>query len=377
MKKYMVILVPLALVLLAGVIVVRKKLEIASLPRPMPTTPTLQTAPVIDGTLEVTAHYMGQVEPYTSADLSARISGSIIAIARREGDPVRAGEVVALIDDRELSARSRAAGAEVLAMRQRQAGAQSAFETQKAIFDRDEKLYATGAISREALDRSRAAFDGAKATLDAYEESIKGLTEGSEAARTQAGYARILAPFTGVVTRRWAEPGDMAVPGKPILSIEKLSPYKVVIQVPQEAMSSLREGGAARLSDGIKTLATKVSRVYPALGANLLGSVEIVTGPSPFGLPSGSTVAVDLVTKTCSGAIVPSNALVKSAQGSFVWVVKDGIAHLRRVTELGSNDGKSAVEGPLAPGDQVAIGQENRLLGLRDGDHLRVAGASK
>jgi RND family efflux transporter MFP subunit len=364
-------------VLLAGVIVVRKKLEIASLPRPMQTSPTLQTAPVIRGTLEVTAHYMGQVEPYTSADLSPRISGSIITIAKREGDPVRAGEVVALIDDRELSARSRAAGAEVLATRQRQAGAQSAYDTQKAIFDRDEKLFAAGAISREALDRSRAAFDGAKATLDAYQESIKGLTEGSEAARAQAGYARILAPFMGVVTRRWAEPGDMAVPGKPILSIEKRSPYKVVIQVPQEAMGSLRQGGGARLSDGVQTLATKVSRIFPALGPNVLGSVEIVTEHSPFGLPSGSTVTVDLVTRACSGAIIPSNALVKSAQGSFVWVVKNGIAHMRRVTELGSNDGKSAVQGPLAPGDLVAIGQENRLLGLRDGDHLGVAGAPK
>jgi len=377
MKPRLVVLVPVVLVLVAGVILVRKKLEIAALPRPTQAAPSIQTAAVIHGTLEVTAHYMGQVAAYTSADLSARISGNVLAISKREGDPVRAGEVVATLDDQELSARARAAGAEVLATRQKLIGAQSAAETQQAIFGRDETLFAAGAISREALERSRAAADGAKATVAAYLESIKGLTEGAEAARTQAGYAQILAPFAGVVTRRWAEPGDMAVPGKPILSIEQRSPYKVMIQVPQEAMGGLRRGGSARLANGGKTLATTINRVYPALGANILGSVEVVTAASPFGLPSGSTVAVDLVTKSYAGTIVPSSALMRNVQGSFVWVVTDGIAHLRRVTELGSNDGKSAVEGPITPGDQVAIGQENRLLSLHDGDRLHVAGAPR
>ena len=102
----------------------------------------------------------------------------------------------------------------MLATRQRLAGARSAYETQKSIYERDEKLFAAGAISREALERSRAAIDGAKATVDAYEESIKGLSMNSAAAATQAGYARIRAPFHGVVTRRWMEPGDLAVPGQ-------------------------------------------------------------------------------------------------------------------------------------------------------------------
>lgn len=377
MIKRPVVWVPLVLVVIAGVMVVRKKMEIAALPRPTQVAPSIQTARVTRGTLAVTAHYMGQVSPYLSADLSARISGSVLSIAKREGDPVRAGEVIALIDDREIAARSRAAGAEVMATRQRLAGAQSANATQQAVFARDEKLFAAGAISREALDRSRAAADGAKAAVEAYQENIKGLTEGAEAAKTLAGYAQIVAPFTGVVTRRWAEPGDMAVPGKPVVSIEQRAPYKVVVQVPQEAMAGLRRGGAVHLSDGAKTLAATISRVYPSLGANILGSVEIITATSPFGLPSGSTVAVDLVTKSATGAIIPSSALARNAEGSFVWVIRNGLAHRVPVTELGSNEGKSAVEGAIAAGDQVIYGQENRLLSLRDGDRVALAGAPR
>jgi len=375
--KRPVVWVSLVLVVIAGVIVVRKKMEIASLPRPTQAAPSIQAARVTRGTLAVTAHYMGQVSPYLSADLSARISGNVLSIAKREGDPVRAGEVVALIDDREIAARARAANAEVMATRQRLAGAQSANATQQAVFARDEKLFAAGAISREALDRSRAAADGARAGVEAYQENIKGLTEGAEAARTLAGYAQIVAPFTGVVTRRWAEPGDMAVPGKPVVSIEQRAPYKVMVQVPQEAIAGLHRGGGVRLSNGANALTAKISRVYPALGANILGSVEIIVATSPFGLPSGSTVAVDLVTKTCTGAIIPSSALARNAEGSFVWVVRDGLAHRVRVTELGSTDGKSAVEGAIAAGDQVVYGQENRLLSLRDGERLVLAGAPR
>ena len=131
------------------------------------------------------------------------------------------------------------------------------------------------------------------------------------------------------------------------------------------------------LSDGARVLAATISRVYPSLGANILGSVEIVTATSPFGLPSGSTVAVDLVTKSVTGAIVPSNALMRTVEGSFVWVVRNGLAHRVPVTELGSNEGRSAVKGAIAVGDQVAFGQENRLLSLRDGDRLALAGAPR
>jgi len=377
MMKRPVVWVPLVLVVIAGVIVVRKKMEIASLPRPTQAAASIQAARVTRGTLAVTSHFMGQVSPYLSADLSARISGNVLSIAKREGDPVRVGEVLALIDDREIAARARAATAEVMATRQRLAGAQSANATQQAVFARDEKLFAAGAISREALDRSRAAADGAKAAVEAYQENIKGLTEAADAAKTLAAYAQIVAPFTGVVTRRWAEPGDLAVPGKPVVSIEQRAPYKVMVQVPQEAMGGLHRGGGVRLSYGANVLNAKISRVYPALGSNILGSVEIIVATSPFGLPSGSTVAVDLVTKTCTGAIIPSGALARSAEGSFVWVVRNGTAHRVRVTELGSNDGKSAVEGALAAGDQVVVGQENRLLSLRDGDRLALAGAPR
>jgi hypothetical protein len=151
----------------------------------------------------------------------------------------------------------------------------------------------------------------------------------------------------------------------------------VTVQVPQEELGGVRAGSTAYISYQEHTLAATINRIYPALGKNLLGSVEMVMPASPFGLPSGSTVAVDLVGKVVTGTIVPENALIKSTVGSFVCVIQGGVVQVRKVTVLGTAGGKAAVTGELTVGMQVAIGQENRLLTLADGSPVQVEGGTE
>ena len=367
-------LVLAAFVLGGGLIVRHKQRELADLPLPAAQPQTVQTATVAEGTLEVTARQLGEVRPFTSADLAPRITGHILSLSKREGDAVARGEIVCVVDDRELADRAGAAEAEVLATQQRLSGDRSAYETQRSVTTRDEKLFAAGAISQEALERSRAALDGAKASMDAYQESLKGLERSAAAARLQTGYARVRAPFAGVVTRRLAEPGDLAVLGKAVLTIEQSSPVKVVVQVPQELMGKVRQGGKIYLVEGSERLPVAISRVYPALGKNLLGTLEVVLPEAPFALPTGSTIEAELVTATVAGKIVPANAVVRSENGTFVCLVENGRIRLRPVELLGSDDGKAAVRGELPAGAAIAVGQENRLLTLADGMPVSVAG---
>ena len=190
-----------------------------------------------------------------------------------------------VLDDRELSRKAESTHAEVLATKQRLAGARSVYETQRSVTERDEKLYKAGAISKEALERSRSTLESTKSAVDAYEESIHGLEQNVDAARLQAGYAQIAAPFSGVVTRRSAEPGDLAVPGKAILTIQQPSPVKVVVQVPQELIGQVRRETKLVLSNGPSTMQAAVTKVYPALGKNLLGSVETILQRGPSRCP--------------------------------------------------------------------------------------------
>ena len=367
MKRKYLLIIPIIILVAAVFLVIMKKHEIASLPRPQSYIQTIQTALISQGKLETTTHYLGIIESYARADLSARISGNILSVNKREGDSVHQGELVAVIDDRELSDRALAINAEALATKQRLAGAKSAYDTQKSIYERDVMLYKEGAISKEALERSRAAYDGAQATMSAAGETLQGLQRSAAAARTQTGYARISAPFGGIVVKRWSEPGDLAVPGKPILTIEKLSPCKVVIQVPQEEISRIRKGTKAYLRTGQQSMTTAVNRVYPSLSKNLLGSVEIIFSSSPFSLPSGSSVGVDFVTNEVTGLIVPDNALVQTGKGTFVYLIDKDVVRIRHVDLLGTGRGRAAVSGQINAGNMVAVGQENKLLGLAEG----------
>ncbi|MCX5826283.1 MAG: biotin/lipoyl-binding protein [Deltaproteobacteria bacterium] len=201
MKKTLIIGgIIIALIAGAILLVQTKQHAVASLPKPVANVQTVQTAVVTQGNLEVTTHYLGVMTPYTSSDLSARISGNILTINKREGDSVSPGELLVVIDDRELADRAQAVDAEARATQQRLIGAQSAYETQKSIYERDMSLYGDGAISKEALERSRAAFDGAQATLSAFQESLQGMKKSTTAAQTQSGYAKVYAPFAGIIS---------------------------------------------------------------------------------------------------------------------------------------------------------------------------------
>ena len=373
----MYIIISVSVVLGGLLVVISKQRELAALPKAGPQPATVQAAIAEQGTIEVAARQIGEVQPYVQTDLAPRITGHILTVTKREGDMVAKDEVVCTIDDRELQAKAEATQAEVLATRQRLAGARSVYETQRSSTERDEKLYAAGAISKEALERSHTALDTAKAALDAYEESIRGMERNVAAAGLQAAYSQVTAPFSGVVSKRWAEPGDLAVPGKPVLTIQQPSPVKIVVQVPQELMSKIRKGMDIVLSNGSETTRASISRVYPALNKNLLGSLEVVLPKNPFGLPNGSTVEADIVTSTVAGVIVPENALVRTEKGAFVYLLEKDFIHVRQVQVLGAGRGKVAVKGDVPAGAQVAVAQENKLLTFSEGAKVTVAGGKQ
>ena len=371
-KKLIAFLIALGVIAGGFFVVDHKQQSIAALPKPQPVLPAIQVAAVTEGSVEVTAHYLGFIEPVSQTDLSSRLTATILTINKREGDPVRQGEELVVLDDQELQEKHNAIRAEMLATRQKQVGATSAFATQRSIYERDQQLFAAGAISREALDRSRAAFDGASSIVAAYEESIKGLAMNTAAAATQAGYARIRAPFTGILTRRLMEPGDLAAPGKPILTVEDITAYKVTVEIAQEELAGIQKGTKLILKNGEEVMSAAVTRLHPALGKNRLASVETVLPSAPFHLPSGASVGVDLVKRVVTGRIVPENALVKSEKGYSVCVVKEGVVSLRPVEVLGNGHGRTVVQGDLATGEECAVAQENRLLTLTEGREVNV-----
>jgi multidrug efflux pump subunit AcrA (membrane-fusion protein) len=152
-KKLIFVLIAVIVILGGAATIIKKQKALAGLPKPISLPVAIQTVRADQGTLEVTSRQLGEIQPYVQAEIAPRITGYIITINKREGDAVAKGEIVCTIDNRELTSRAEAGQGEVLATKQRLAGARSVYETQRSVTERDEKLYRAGAVSKEALER--------------------------------------------------------------------------------------------------------------------------------------------------------------------------------------------------------------------------------
>lgn len=373
MKKAVAIVVAVLLVIGAVIIIKNKKSTIAHTPTVASYPLPVEAVEASEGSITVSSHYIGTILPLRYADISPRITGNVLSMHVREGDVIHKGQLLVTLDDRTLREKEAAQALEIPAAEAQLAGAKSGYETRQAVYERDEMLYREGAISLEGLQRSRAQRDSAFAQVKSLEEKIKALKNVYEAASVETSYASLYAPIDGVVTRRLHEPGDLAVPGKPVLKVEGTADFKVVVQLPQAEMPLMKKDGKAILSNGRNKLEAAISRVYPSVTMGTLGTIEMAVSERPFDIPSGGTVGVDVITgKTDTGIIVPLNAILENQRGSFVYRVDDNKITVLKVQALGKNGEYAAVKGVLEDRDIVAIGDEGKLLRLSEGMAVAV-----
>jgi membrane fusion protein, multidrug efflux system len=369
MKKKVIAII-VAVILIAGAVEVAKKKKDAIEKRPVAATWPLpvDTASAKEGSLNISSHYIGTIEPLNYADISPRVTGNILSVNAREGDMVRKGQLLVTIDDRQLKEKESAQALEIPSAESRLSGAKSVYETQQAVYERDEMLYKAGAISLEALQRSKAQRDSAYAQVKSLEDQIRALKNMYKAASVETSYTRLRSPIDGVVSKRLQEPGDLAVPGKPVLKVECTHGFKVAVRIPQTQMPLMKKGGKVILSNGNAAMEALISRVYPAVTAGTLGTIEMDVSKRPFDMPSGGTVEADVITGSIDNAvIIPLNALLENQNGSFAFRIENGKITVLRVRVLGKNGESAAVDGNLKNGDMVATGDEGKLLRLSEG----------
>ncbi len=358
-RRVLALMAGLAFVAGAAGLVVSKRASLRSLPPPRVSPVPVDTAVVREGRLEVKEHYLGMVRPLRSAVVSTRLTGYIVELSKYEGDRVERGDLLVRLEARGLEARLASLKAELNS-------AEADLAAKKAIYDRNQILLRHDAISREAFDLSRSALELARARREQLLQEIA-------SAETDLTYAEMRAPFPGVVTRRYMEPGDLATPGSPIIAIEDpAAGYRVLVKVAQERSSSYSAGSAAFLVNGSMRLAVKVFRVHPAVDETGLVTVEIRTKARPFGLPSGASVGVDLVSSAVQGLVLPLAAISRGAK-SMVYAVRNGVAEPVEVRILGRSGGMVAVEAGLVPGEKIVVADPGLLLRLHPGQRVTVA----
>lgn len=251
---------------------------------------------VHDTTLAAEFDAAGIAAPIQQATLSTKLMGSVTDVLVREGDRVEAGQPLVRIDARDLAAKSAQASASV-------AEAEAMHRDALTQANRIRGLYADSAAARAQLDAAETGLARAEAAVAVAQAAASELGAVSS-------YSLIRAPFPGIITRRFVDPGSFAAPGAPLLAIQDVSTLRITASVTPEIARGLRRGQSlGAMIEGQRVRAT-IEGAVPALAGNLYSVNALV--PNPQGaLLAGSTATLAVVTGTRTALVVPAAAIVR------------------------------------------------------------------
>lgn len=283
------------------------------------------------------------VEAIQQATVGAQVPGRVLEVKADAGQVVKKGDVLMRIDAREAAEAARAAEAQ--------------YANARVNYERTKSLVAQKFMSAAALDKAKADFDAAAANR--------------AAAGASQSHATILAPITGIVARRHAELGDMAMPGTPLFTIYQPGGLRVTASIPQYRLKDMRAVKTARVEfpeSGQWVDATAVQVLPTADAATHVSQVRVTLPTVPEATP-GMFARVHFVTGQAEKLTVPASAVLRRGEVAAVYVqAADGRLSLRQL-RLGDSVGRGEIEvlAGLATGDQVVTEPVKAAIQLKSG----------
>ncbi len=349
MKKTIMIVLLIILVVAGAALLKKRNQTIAEAPLATPMTYTVRTVEPETKTVSQTGTFLAKLESRNSAAISSRLSGRILELLVRESQEVRHGDQLVRIDDQEILASIDALQAQLASARKQQAYSKGQYERNMALFK-------AGGLAREKLEASEVACSTALATVKDLEQKIRGL-------KTQLDYLNIKAPFGGIVGTVFLRQGDLAIPGRPILTLNSL-PQKLIFSFMPGTDKIL--AGQDVLLKGVKT--GKIITLYND-AKNGLTAAEVALDRR-LDRPSGSYLTIEVVTKTATGCAVPVQALLHREQGASIMLYRGDHFEEKSVT-VKAQDKAFALVDPCVT-LPVAVASEAKLSLLPTYGSVRV-----
>ena len=376
----------------------------------------VQTVTVSKANLQQTIAADAVLFPIAQSALVPKISAPVKKFYVNRGSHVRAGQLLAELENRDLAAAAQenkgaydqaeatyatATAADIpqeLQKAQLDAlAAKQTFEAAQKVYDSRKELFEQGALPRKELDQAgvdltnaRNQYEIAQKHLDSLnaigyrqaQKSAKGQLESAQGkyqgAEAQLGYSDIRSPINGVVTDRPLYPGEMAAAGTPLLTVMDVSQVVARAHIPQQSAALLKVGDKAEVSvPGFdNAFPAKVTVISPAVDPGST-TVEVWVALKNYGerLKPGTTAQIAMVAKSVPDALViPAASLLTAPDGtvSVMLAGTDGYAH-QTVVKAGIREGGHVqiVEG-LQAGDKVV---SSGAYGLPDKSKITTASA--
>lgn len=282
----------------------------------------------------------GTVMSSNQVQIASRLMGYIRTLTVKEGQTVKAGQLLFQVDPTDIQG-------QVAQARAGLAQAQANLANAKADYERFGNLYKEQAIPKQQWDQIQLRYQVAQ-------EQVAAAQAGYNTAGAQMRYASVTSPITGVVVQKMANQGDLAAPGRPVLVIEGQGRLQVQTQVPGDVFAKIKVGDAVRVFAGSKALQGTIAQAVPVADPMSHTHTVKIDLPEGAGLDSGTFVRVGFAVGSAPQLRVPQAAVVDRAgmTGAFV-VDKDGIAHFRLVRLGAVVGGEVEIQAGLSAGDTI------------------------
>ena len=381
----------IGIILLAGIAIMmagcgeKGKHGPASAERPLVTD--LEVVTAVAAPRERFAEAVGTVRAKTIAAVSPQVMGRITSLPVAEGARVEKGALLATIDDTQVRAQLAAAEAMVAdasASREEAERAIAQAEAGKALsektYERFRKLFEEKVVTPQEFDEVEAKRTVANKE---YERALDKRAQGTakiaqanaqaDAARAMLSYARVTAPFSGVVTERKVDAGSMAVPGVPILVMEDTGRYRLEASVSETYSGALTAGSRVRVvlaTDPGKEISGTVSEVVPFVDSSSRTFAVKVDLPGGPRLRTGMFGRVLFPTGEETMLVVPKRAIARiGGYDGLYTVTSDNVARLAMVTTGRTFGDEVEILSGIDPGTRVAVSFVDRLV---DGARVEV-----
>jgi len=350
----------------------------------------VQVETVADSEIAEIYQASGSVRARYSAAIAAKIAANILEIRVQTGDRVQAGQTLIVLDRRDLEAnlrRSEAAREEAeSAIDESESAIEAArtnFELTRVTHKRFQDLLTNASVSQQEFDESQARLRSAEAALEMA--ASKGRQARARRSQAEAeiagvgvalGYATLTAPFAALVTERKADPGNLATPGAPLLTLEREGNPRLEASIDESRLSLVRVGESVAVEiDGLsRTVSGRVAEVVPSIDAATRSFTVKIDLPALPGLRSGMFGRAGFAGGRRGALLVSQSAVLERGQIRSVYVVEGDTARLRLVTLGEGRDDRREVLSGLTAGERIIVKPAPLLA---DGARVAIEEAAK
>src|SRR3989475_6206815 len=341
--------------------------------------PTVEVAKVVSKKLAITVRLPGELQPYEGVAVYPKVTAFVDSIRVDRGSVVKAGQPMAQLAAAEIAAQRDEAQSKLQGAEAQRGEAEAKLASDESTYQRLKAASTTpGVVAGNDLEVAQRAVEADRARVESVREGAQAARSALKSVSEIEGYLQIRAPFDGVVTERNVHPGALVGSASasgsqvPLVKVEKTSRLRLVVPVPEKYAAGMVNGGKVEF-----TVPAFPNQTFTGTVARIAHSVDVKTRTMPVELDvtnTGGRLASGMFSEVLwpvrrfdATLFVPSSAVARTTEATFVVRIRDGSAEWVNV-QTGETDGKLLeVFGDLHAGDTVAVRGTDEL---RTGSHV-------